>query len=172
MPPEAPGPGLRGRQWLLRAWGSGYPKLGSQGLGRLRKAPHPDREAGVFLCPSHPTPITTPSPCRVTCHQEAWLSPTQTTWLFLQPHPLREAVRAQPSFPEHPTHLCPCGSLRAEAPEVSLLPLLSFATWKWEMKTLVLRKALGLVCLFSFFVSLDVEEPSLHRVLSRLLEAG
>ena len=55
---------------------------------------------------------------------------------------------------------------------MSLLPLLSFATWKWEVKTLVLRKALGLVCLFSFFVSLDVEEPSLHRVLSRLLEVG
>ena len=56
LPPEAPGSGLRGRQWLLRAWGSGHPELGSQGLGRLRKAPHPNREAGVFLCPSRPTP--------------------------------------------------------------------------------------------------------------------
>lgn len=40
------------------------------------------------------------------------------------------------------------------------------------MKILVLCKALGLVFLFSFFVSLDVEEPSLHRVLSRVLGVG
>lgn len=80
--------------------------------------------------------------------------------------PLREAVRAQP------THLCPRGSLRAEAPEVSLLPLLSFSVWKWEMKILVRCKALGLMFPFSFFVSLDAEEPSLHRVLSRVLGVG